>query len=70
MSLEGGDPHRHLVRSFDDLANGRPDSSSQICDHCSGESFSFNTSLSSFSGVREPFEEVSDIVHPTVVRVT
>src|SRR3972149_4633071 len=38
--------------------------------HGSGESFSFKTSLSSLSRVGEPFEDVSDIVHPIVVRVT
>jgi hypothetical protein len=68
--LELGDPEGHLVRPLDDLEDGGRQSSPKISDHCSGESFSFNASLSSLSCVREPFEDVPDIVHPSVVRVT
>jgi len=68
--LESRDPDGHLVCSVDDLVDRGAYSVSKIADHSSGESFSFNTSLSSLSGVREPFEDVSDIVHPFVVRVT
>ena len=70
LSLEFGDAKGHFVRSFDDSVDGGFQSSPKIRDHSSGERRSFNASLSSLSGVREPFEDVSDIVNPTVVRVT
>ena len=69
-SLEPPDAEGQFVRPFDDFARGCPDSSSQISDHNSGDIFAFKTSLSSLSGVREAFEDVSDIVHPSIVRVT
>jgi hypothetical protein len=68
--LERRNPQGHLVRSLDDLEECGIQSSPKIRDHCSGESFSFKTSLSSFSGVREAFEDISDIIHPSVVHST
>jgi len=68
--LERRDPQGHLVRSLDDLKDGGFQSLPKIRDHSSGESFSFKTSLRSFSGVREPFEDVPDIIHSSIVRST
>src|SRR5205823_5720534 len=58
------------VRPFGDFSDGRVDSGPKILDHSSGERRSFNASLSNFSGFREPFEDVGDIVNPTVVEGT
>ena len=69
VSLKSGDTEGHLIRSLDDFSRGRPDSSSQIFDHSSGERRSFNASLSNLSRGRESFEDVADIIHPIVVRL-
>ena len=70
ITLKGGNPQRHFVRSLNDFPSSRTDSSSKIADHSSGERRSFNASLSGFSCVEEPLEDVGDIVNPIVVRFT
>ena len=58
------------VRPFDNFSDGGVDPDPKISDHCSGERRSFNASLSVFRRGFESFEDVGDIVYPTVVQRT
>jgi len=72
VPLKSGDAEGHFVCAFAQFKDGGFQSSPKIRDrdHSPGERRSFNASLSNFSRGRESFEDVSDIVHPFVVRVT
>jgi len=68
--LKTGETHGQVVRLVRKLKCRGSNSLSKIMDHSSGDRRIFNTSFSVFSRVDESPEDVSDIVHPTVVRVT
>ena len=70
VALESGKTYGQIVRLVRKLKCRGSNSLSKIMDHSSGERRVFNTSFSVFRRVDEPREDVSDIVHPTVVRVT
>src|SRR5437899_2867725 len=70
IALESGETNGQIVRLVRKLKCRGSNSLSKIMDHSSGERRVFNTSFSVFRRVGESREDVSDIVHPTVVRVT